>query len=204
MEPKFQTSFIPKKPVSGESERVRAVHDLNIFSLIATIVFISTVLLFGGLFFYKSLLIKQITKAGEDVNAARSAIQPATINELIDNNSRISTSVGLLEKHVVTSKLLLLLSDLAVKKLHFNDFSYSSKSGGPTVKIRGEVLTYNAMAKQYEIFNNSPYLKNMSFSDISLTENGNIKFQISSSVDSGLLSYKKSLESEVVEVTEEQ
>lgn len=195
MQPNFQTSFIPKKPVSGETERVKVVHDTDIFTLAATITFIVTALLYGGLYFYKNMIVNQITEADKQLNDARSAILPDEIKKLLDANSRITTASSLLDKHLVNSKMLLLLGDLAVKKLKFNDLSYTNKTGTPTIKINGEVQTYNALAKQQEIFSGSEYVKNPTFSNIGLGEAGSIKFQFTSTIESEILSYKKAVES---------
>lgn len=194
MQPNFQTSFIPKKPVSGEPEKQKVIHDTDIFTLAATITFIATALLYGGLYFYNNLLLSQIEEAGKQLEEARSAILPEKIKELLDANARIATVNGLLEKHVVNSKMLVLLGDLAVTKLQFNDFVYTSKNGSPVLKINGEVQTYNALAQQKEILMKNEYIKNPVFSNLSLSDNGNIKFQLTASIDMNLVSYKKSVE----------
>ncbi len=195
MQPNFQTSFIPKKPVSGETEKVNVVHDTDLFTLAATITFIVTALLYGGLYFYNNLLVKQIGEAGKQLEEARAAILPEKIKELADADSRIATVNGLLEKHVVNSKMLVLLGDLAVTKLQFNDLTYTNKTGSPVLKINGEVQTYNALAQQQDILTKNEYVKNPVFSNITLSETGNIKFQFTSSVDLSLVSYKKTVES---------
>ncbi len=195
MQPNFQTSFIPKKPVAGEVEKVNVVHDTDIFTLAATIVFIVTALLYGGLYFYKNLIVKQIAEANKQLEDARSAILPDKIKELLDANSRIDTASNLLEKHLVNSRMLLLLGELSVKKLKFNDLVYSNKTGSPTIKINGEVQSYNALARQQQIFTESEYVKNPTFSNIGLDAVGSIKFQFTSNIDSNLLSYRKAIDS---------
>lgn len=196
MQPKFQTSFIPKKAVEGDSSRgVRAVDDTNIFTLAGTLVFLSTVLLFGGLFLYKNLLLKQLEQKGNEVIAAKSAIEPDKIREILDANSRITASVDLLNNHLVTSKLLSLLGELAVKNLQFNDLKYENKANGPTILINGEVKTYNSLAFQNETLSKNELLKKPVFSEINLLDSGNIKFRFSAVLDHSLVSYKKLIES---------
>jgi len=74
MEPKFQTSFIPKKPIISEpGSRVAVSHSINIFSAIATIVFALTILTSGGVFIYKNILESQILLSDKSLNAAREA-----------------------------------------------------------------------------------------------------------------------------------
>jgi hypothetical protein len=197
MEPKFQTSFIPKKPIvtdMGGNSTAGVVHETNIFSLVSTIVFAVTVLVSLGLFGYKIILNKQIAQADTDINTARAAFQVDKIKELIDANDRIVSSKLLLEKHVNVSKLLYLFQDLTVKRIRLLKLVYSNKSGVPTVELNGESLSYNALADQSNIFAQNAYLKNNQFSNFTPQENGNIKVDFMSTVDTSLLSYKKAIE----------
>ncbi len=196
MQPNFQNSFIPKKPIDNTPDRPSGTNpEINIFSLAATIVFICMALLFGGLYFYKTILVKNLATAKEELESARSAIEPENIQKILDANSRITTSVGLLEKHLTTSKLLVFLGDSVVRKMKFTDLLYTNKDGIPTITINSEVQTYNAFAYQESVFSQNELVKFQDFSGISLAENGNIKFKFTARLDPSLVSYKKSLES---------
>lgn len=198
MEPKFQTSFIPKKIADDDSRnRVTINAETNIFTLTATIVFVIISLLYGGLFFYKGVVVKQVEKARQDLISASDAIQPEKIQEIIDNNTRINNSLEILDKHLATSKLMMFLSDSTIKKLKFNEFLYQNKDGIASVIIDSEVQTYNAFAYQQEVLAKSDFVINPSFTDISLSDDGNIKFKFSGRIDQSLVSYKKALESTI-------
>ncbi len=197
MQPTFQTSFIPKKPIITDANNGSSsgtVRETNVLYIIATIVFVATLVVSGGLFGYKILLHRQIAQADTDINTARSAFQVDKIKELIDANDRIRSSKVLLEKHVTVSKLLYLFQDLTVKRLRLLKLSYSNKAGVPTVSILAEALTYNALAEQSTIFAASEYLSNNEFSNFVLEENGSVKVDFISAVDTSLLSYKKAIE----------
>src|SRR5437870_2852513 len=114
MEPKFNTSFIPKKPVADVPVYVdrRPKGTLNIFSLAATLIFAMTLLGAGGVYLYKNLLTSQIVQADKDVNAARAAFETDKIQDLIQANTRIIATKNLLEKHLAVSQILLLLQSL--------------------------------------------------------------------------------------------
>jgi len=196
MQPNFQNSFIPKKPIDNTPDRPSGINpDINIFSLAATIVFICTALLFGGLYLYKTILVKNLAAAAEELNNARTAIEPKKIQEILDANSRITTSLNLLEKHLIASNLLIFLGDSAVKKLKFNDLLYTNKDGVPIITINSEVQTFNAFAYQESVLSKNELIKFPNFTDITLAENGNIKFKFTARLDPSLVSYKKSLES---------
>ena len=194
MEPKFQTSFIPKKSITEASgTQSSKEHSSNIFSIISTAIFVLTLLAYGGLYIYKNSVKNQIVQADKDLNDARKVFQVDTIQDLIDANDRIMAIKSLLNKHTVVYKILTLLQTLTAKDVRFSDFAYTNK-GGVSIIMAGESRGYNAMAFQSDIFSKSEYIKDQSFSEFSLSENGNVKFKISLSLDPGLVSYKKSVE----------
>lgn len=195
MEPKFQTSFIPKKQIGGESEKISIVEETNIFSLAATLVFVVTILMLGGLYGYRYLVLKQISEADAKLNEARSVIQTDKIQNLIDANSRITTGVSLLERHVITTKLLTLLNDSSIKKIKFNDFTYQNKDNTPSIIIDGEVSDYSALASQNDVLKKNELIKNPDFGDFLLSDNGFVRFHFTARLDPSLVSYKKSIES---------
>ncbi len=198
MEPKFQTSFIPKKTVDDYSRNRSIVYtDTNIFTLAATIVFIATVILYGGLFFYKNMLVKQVAQADVQLIDAKTAIDPKKIQEIIDNDSRIKNSQKILERHLATSELMVFLNDSAIKKIRFNEFMYQNKEGIASVVIDSEVQTYNSFAYQQEVLVNNEFITNPSFENITLSDNGNITFKFTGRIDPSLVSYKKAIESTV-------
>ncbi len=60
MEPNFQTSFIPKKPIL--EEKTVSNPSVGIFMLIAVFVLFVTLVGTGGLFFYRSVESAKIVK----------------------------------------------------------------------------------------------------------------------------------------------
>ena len=198
MEPRFQTSFIPKKSII-EAAKLRSSPSpsRNIYSMAATAIFALTLIACLGLFFYKNLLSNQIAQDDKELNLARVAFQVETIQDLVDANSRIIAIKGLLNKHVVTSELLTLLQSLTVKNVRFTDFLYNNKNNVINLSMDVEGKTYNALAMQSDIFSKNEFVKEESFSDFSLDINGNVKSKFSGKLDSKLVSYKKAIESQV-------
>ncbi len=196
MEPKFNTSFIPKKPIVADSGVLsRAPEANNIFNTIATALFILTLFATGAVFLYKNILIKQVSAADVALNEARSAFETDKIQSLLDVNARIGAAKTLLEKHVVVSEVLVLLQNLTVKRMRFSDFRYANLDGLPTLTLNGEVQTYNALAEQSNIFSDSEFIKDQKFSNFALGENGNISVTFFGVLDPKLVSYKKAIES---------
>jgi hypothetical protein len=205
MDPKFSTSFIPKKPIVTSSEStISVVRETNIFSLVATTLFIVTLLASGGSFAYKKILVNQIESADKQINEARAAFEADKIKDLIDANSRLAATKNLLDNHIVSSKLLALFEVLTVKKARLLQLSYINRNNSQELQLKGETQTYNALADQSNIFGESEFISNPQFSNINPGENGYINFSFTAKVNPKLLSYKRSIESEAAPVSQAQ
>lgn len=192
MEPKFQNSFIPKKPMGlTQNVGVNVVHSTNIFSVIAGIIFVIALLISGGLFAYGKILDGQIEEVQAKILAARGAYEPEKIKELIDIDRKITSSEDLLRNHVAVSEVLSLLEELTLKKMRFTSFDYTNNNNKPEVTIAGDVQTYNALAKQQEFFASTEFIRNPTFTDFNLGDNGYISVKFSADIDQSLISYKR-------------
>lgn len=196
MEPKFQTSFIPKKPIVNDiGVEVRVVRDTNVISLIGNIFFIATLVALGGLYAGKMIVRNQIDTAKTEIKKESEAFQLDKVNELIDNNSRIVAAKNLVDKHVAVSPLLSLVESLTVKRMRLLGLVYSNKAGVPTLNLTAEALNYNVLAEQSRIFKESTYMSNNQFSNFVLEDNGYIKVDFATAIDTNLVTYKKAIES---------
>ncbi len=219
MEPRFQTSFIPKKPIiTPVGSQAGYSGGMNIFSTIATVSFILTLIMSVSVFLYKNLLTTQVAQADKELTDpnTQAAIEPDKIQELIDVNSRISATKQLLEKHVVVSQVLSLMQDIALKKIKFSEFTYSNGgssnnsggtgvgagdtsnstnvSTGPTISINAEAQSYNAVAEQSNVFAQNNFIISPQFSDFMLSDNGVITFRIFAGLNPKLVSFKEEVQ----------
>lgn len=197
MEPKFQTSFIPKRPVVASSGSVPPpdiTREVNPLSVIANVVFVVMLFVSGALFGYKILLNNQIAEAGTNLESARETFQLDKIQEMIDANARLTASNNLLEEHIAVSGLISLIEELTVQKVRISELSYKKQGVLSDLSIKGEVSTYNALAVQSKVFSDNPSITNIRFFDFTPTETGSVTFSFTSKVSPEVVSYKKSLE----------
>ncbi len=163
----------------------------NIFSTIATTLFVVTILLSAGVYGYTLFLKQQIAQADRDLSASRTTFEPETLHNLITVSSRIMSAQTLLEQHSVVSELFRLLETTTVKKVKFSNFSYQVKNNIPSISMEVDAEGYNALAYQSQIFNQNPYIKSPSFSNFELGENGTVKAKFQAMIDPSLVSYKR-------------
>lgn len=192
MEPKFQSSFIPKRPI-GEAQPLSAPV-ANIFSVMATVIFVLTLVICGALFAYKYLLTNQVAQAETDLGAAEAAYQPGTIQEIIAAESRIKAASALLSKHIAASQMLDLLSGLTVRSIRWGGFSFIGKTDTPTATVSAEVKTYASLAEQSRVISENPAFYNVQFYDFGLSQNGSVTFKMNVDINPSVVSYKKMIE----------
>lgn len=207
MDPKVQTSFIPKKPLNAVDSR-RA--GLGFFSLIALIIFIASIGLAAGVFIYKKGMEKSIADARTTLDKSRAAFDPDFIKTIVRLNSRMEIGRQLLRTHVAVSPIFEVLEKYTLATVSFDDMKFIKKNDGKVeITMSGTARNYNSIALQSDVFGKSNYLRDALFEDLNLDDRGNVSFTFSATVDPAIVVYQDSLDrsisgpaAEVVETTE--
>jgi hypothetical protein len=189
MEPKFTSSFIPKRSLEkvAKGGRTSAV---AIVPLISLIIFLTAVALSVGVFLYEQFLIQNINKKEQDLEAAREVLRSPLIDELIRLDARLTAARAVLGNHLVLTAFFNLLEEKTLSNVRFTNFSYEAKDDGTiSVSMNGVARSFNAVAVQSEVFGDDRLIKNPLFSNLNVDQNGNVVFTFTASVDPRLLSY---------------
>jgi hypothetical protein len=189
MDPRFQTSFIPKKPIIAQARSI-APSSINLITLIATILFIVVLALAGAAFFYKGLLAKQIAEDKATLGRARDAFDPKLIAQIVRLDTRIETANRLMASHISVDPLFEFISSITLQSVRFRDFGFSY--AGPDkilVSMTGQAKNYASVALQSDELYKQKSFQNVKIGDMALDQAGNISFTVSATVDSKLLSY---------------
>jgi len=197
MEPKFQSSFIPKDPITSTAPGVMMgskTKGTGLLAFLALVIFFMSVFLAAGVFGYKLYLKYSINRMGNALEVTRATLQPDVIRELTRLDHRIRVSQALIGTHQVLSPLFEFLEASTPRTVRFNDFGYSTSERDIELTLRGEAQGYAALAFAADIFSKSQYLKNFIFSDLTLNEKGNVKFSFKAIVDPSVVSYQREVE----------
>jgi hypothetical protein len=200
MDPKFQSSFIPKGPVATGSpltESYGRTHT-TLFAFISTTVFVISVVLAVGIFGYDRYLLAHIGTLGNDLTAAKQSLQPDTINALVRANQRILSTKTLLSQHVALSPFFDYLETATLKNVRFTQFLYETTDKGIQVTMHGMARSYTDVALQSDAFNKAGFIIGPVFSDLNLDAKGNVIFAFRATLDPSIVSYKKRLEGQPV------
>jgi len=193
MEPKFQTSFIPKKPIV--SSQGVAKESINFFMIIAVVIFLGSIVLSAAVYGYKFFLDKNIKDLQSSLVTASGQFDQDFISSVNRLNTRIETSKDLLNKHVSASTIFGFLGSHTLKTVSYTDFTYSLDNDG-TIKVvlKGVAQSYGSIALQSEEFGKqNQYIKSPIFSDLNPDQNGNVVFTLTALLDKNLISYVKTL-----------
>ncbi len=199
MENSFQTSFIPKKPLNTNDRVVTEKAPVNFFTVLSFIILLITVLAFGGLFFYKKYVEKQIKTTTASLASVRSNFDKDAIANLEVFDKRINAAGKILDGHIVFSPMFDLIGSITIPSIQYTKFTQQSTENKIfSVKMSGLALNYKSIAIQSDIFNTEKgrYFKNVVFSNLAKEKDGRVKFDVEFIVDPSLLSYKTNLQKE--------
>lgn len=195
MEPNFQTSFIPKKPMI--EERVSSPRSVGFLMVISIFIFFTVLLGSLGLYFYKAFMNRSITQMETDLNLAKSRFEPSKIVQLQVLDKRLNASNEILSKHIAVSPIFEILQAITMKTVQYNQFSYelgADQDAKIMINMKGLAVGYRSVALQSDLFTENEFLIDPVFSNLSLDNTGNVLFDLDFSVDPNLVNYKQMLQ----------
>ncbi len=212
MDTKFQTSFIPKKPILAEQKVVKGGANISIFMFISVLIFIVSLSVAIGAVVWKSILTKSQESYIANLRKAEEAFDTKTIEKLKKVNTKIDLGKKLLKNHLAVSEIFNIISSLTIEGIRFKTFTYTAPAkDGDLIKIvmKGIGSSFSAIAFQSDVFGQSSkfgknkIIKNPVMSDLVLDDFGNVNFTFTAYVDPSEVSYERKLE-ESMTVTDNQ
>ncbi len=194
MEQSFQTSFIPKKPIVKEN--AISSQSISAFLIISLFVFLTVLLATGGLYFYKTIIVKKITELESTLGLAKNRFEPSKIVELQVLDKRLKAASEILSKHTTIVPIFETLEQLTMKTVRFTKFNYNLGMGEKAtinIKMSGIAIGYRSIALQSDLFAQNKNLIDPVFSNLTLDNSGNVVFDLEFSVDPNFVNYKQAL-----------
>lgn len=192
VETRFQTSFIPKKPVvAGVAYRSEG-QGIGLLSLIALILVIIAGLASLGIFLYGQFLSSNIEKIGEELAQVKESLDQSALNTFQSLGAKTASAEGLLKNHTAFSLVTGFLESVALKNVRFKDLSFDARPGtSATITLRGEAQSYAALASQVNALKVFDQIGEIAVSDITLDEKGNVTFSLKLKVSPDLFAYSR-------------
>jgi hypothetical protein len=208
MEPKFQTSFIPKKPLAV-STAGSARHSVSVFLTISIIIFIISLGAAGVAYAWENILNSDQNQYKDTLAKDQDQFNIDLINTLTKANTKIDIAKSLIGKHLAVSEIFGIIGQLTIASVQWKSFTFSapvtsgSSAAGTskdiTISMQGETDSYYSVAYQSDVFGQSSELganqviKNPVLSNLSVGLNGKVGFSFTALVDPSKLSYTDEL-----------
>ncbi len=216
MDPKLQTSFIPKKPivpVGGAAVPQQRHHGTSLFMTIGVFVFLASLVAAGGAYAWKGILTSSQETYKKELADREQRFNVDLIEELKRANVRIDLTSRLLADHLAISQIFDIVSRLTISKVRFTSLTISN--GGPTgdgglnIDMKGYGTSLSAVAFQSDVLGQleqyglRKVVKNPILSDPSLDTAGTVSFGFSATIDPSTIRYTTSVrgESEITPAT---
>jgi hypothetical protein len=187
MTPNFQSSFIPKEPVTKE---VFVKKKAGVFGILAVSLFLGSIVIAIGMYVYKGIIKNDIQNLESQLSADEKTIDKKTIDDMSQFSKRLDVAKAIVTRHQVISKFLDNLASSTASSVQFTSFSYSDLNDGKlTVNLKGIADSYSSVALQEDVLSKDKYFKSTLFSNLSLTGKGSVTFDLVASVDQGISTY---------------
>lgn len=193
MEPKFQNTFIPKRPVVTSQRSVASSQrkKVSFFSLLITLVFIAGLVAAGGVFAFTKYLESDISKKDQQLQQEIAALEPQLIDDLATADAQMNLASNMLSAHLVPSRFFEHLESITLQNIRFTSFTYNAVPGSnPNIALSGTAPNYEAVALQSDVFARDQHVRNSLFSGLGTSETGSILFEVSAQISNRLTSYK--------------
>jgi hypothetical protein len=204
MEPKFQTSFIPKKtsnPSNGFNVAKSAHRGTSVYMAIAVIIFVISLGAVGAAYAWQQYLSSQQIQYKKDLADREKQFNTKLIGDLKQVNVQIDTAKNVLANHVALSQLFDVLQKLTIEKVRFTTLSVTmpgpeSKSQNDlSVIMQGYGTNLSAVAFQSKVLSElekyglRQMVKNPIISNPSLEPAGSVAFGFTATLDLQSLTY---------------
>ncbi len=151
MEQPPKTSFIPKQAAGGAPLRQRK--SFNILAFFTIVIFLATLALSVGVFFYKKHVDQQLVKEKAELTKLRLTFSYDEIEALRTFENRVKSAEQVLGTHLSLTKVFDALEDRTQEKTQLTDFTFTLlDSGIADVSLSGSSVSFNTVALQKRAF----------------------------------------------------
>lgn len=191
MEPTFQTTFIPKKPLV-ENRDTNSSGGVSLLVLSSTILLVISCALAAGMYLYRVRVDSTVTDMQRQLEQSSISFDADLAFNIEDTNHRLTVAQDLLNNHVSFSPLLITLGENTLKTIRYTKMN-AEQTVGPkavtTVKISGVAKNYDAIALQSDMYAKNRFIRDPIFSNLIPTIDGNISFDLAFTVDPSYMKY---------------
>jgi len=182
-------NFIPHDTAQAAPSASRQSGLPEFLLLAAVVLLVASGALAGAVFLYAQYLQTANSSKLQQLERAKDAFDPATIQDLGRLDDRMHAADAILAKHLAPSAFFDALSQATLSTVSFNDLALqASDSNHITIQMTGVAQSVNSIALQAEIFSKNGVIASPIFSGISRQQDG-VHFNLSALVNPSAVGY---------------
>jgi hypothetical protein len=187
MDPRVQTSFIPKKPLNTGGVPIQ--RPINLFLVISGVLFVASLSLTGFAYFYNKQLVAKKAELDAELVRRQKELRPNDVAYLRRLDQRLSMAAEVISKHAAFSNIFTFLEEATSQNVRFNKMSVVSSPTESKMTLSGSARSINSVAYQSDIFRGEKASINPIFKGLKLNEKGTFSFSVDMSIDPKLVLY---------------
>lgn len=212
MEPKFQTSFIPKKPTVGmpvsgsiSNKQLQKTKSpvASVFMAISVIVFVLSVGAVGGAYFWRSYLQSANQGYKNELASKEKTFNVDLIEKLKRIDLQVDSARNVLNNHVALSGIFDVIKNMTVEDVRFVSMDLKNPgNGGPlSLSLQGMGKNMPTVAFQSDIlgqlsdYNLAGIVRSAAVSSPTIGETGSVSFGLTAELDASKFLYSQLIDS---------
>lgn len=171
-----RSSFIPKQSGSAIPAIIRRRRKFSVFSFIATLIFITSLVVAFGTYYYKGTTERRLDEAKKALSEEETKLGPDRLKEVRDFNRQLLAARFLLDQHLAPTKIFKVLEQTTMQRVRFEGFSfeYDPANRDAMVTLQGSTEEFKTVALQGDRYEDQPILAESIFSEFALIGAGSI------------------------------
>lgn len=166
-------------------ERWKKVFSKTTFIVLFLVIL--SLLFYGGLLIYKKRLDTNVESIKKEISLLSNKRAPSEEKAIIDLDAKLGLLKDVFQIHTYWSEIFKKIEDLTMSDVYFSDAKITMEQDKISIQLSALTKTYTSLARQMLIFQEEPLTQKVEISSITLSEEGGIKFSLSSAFPLSIL-----------------
>jgi len=167
-------------PIEYRERRERWKKVFSKTTFLVLFLVILSLLLYGGTIIYNKKLNTNLELIKQEISLLATKRAPDEEEAIIDLDAKISVLKKVFQVHTYWSEVFKKIEALTMQDVYFSDAKLILEKDGISLQFSASTDTYTSLAKQMLSFQEEPTTQKLEISNMALSEEGGIKFSLSS------------------------
>jgi hypothetical protein len=191
MDQRFDTSFIPQRPIFKEEASMRRHEPIPVVTIISAAIFFAMLIMTGLAFYFHKKESAAVTQLATQLATEKEKFNPQAIEDLKAIGARLQLAKQAVDNHVGVTGLLNMLQANTLKSVYYKGMNLSrEEKKGYIVTLQGDAPNFGILYAQLEEFRKNPRITQVSIDNSQLEEQtGVVGFNLTLTLSPEVMKY---------------